>query len=87
MLEPQFISLLALFLIQFGGGVWFFSKLAVRVDVLEDDRKDRKGHTERLVKIETLLEVVQRQQDEQIIRLDKVLYNQQNRLRAEGKAP
>jgi hypothetical protein len=79
-LDVPVISLGIMVLIQFGGTIWFFSRLATRVDVLEEDRKERKSHTERLVKIETYLEVMQRQQDEQIIRLDKVLENQRQRM-------
>jgi hypothetical protein len=54
--------------------VWFFSKLDSRVTWLENSNKELNSVNPlaRLIKIETILEIVQVQQDEQIKRLDGI---------------
>lgn len=64
---------LALF-VQTGGIVWFLSRMNSRIDHLEDSQEalTDKNFGERLVKLETMSEVIQRQQDEQMVKLDKI---------------
>lgn len=59
--------------------VWFMSRLAFRVDALEVDIKSMKakGETDnfgvRFAKVETLLEIIQRQQDEQMLKIERTV--------------
>lgn len=57
--------------------VWFISRLAARVDFMEERYRELRDakYEPRLAKIETIMEIVQTQQDEQIQRLDKILTN------------
>jgi Na+-transporting methylmalonyl-CoA/oxaloacetate decarboxylase gamma subunit len=78
------IAALGLFLailVQTIAFVWFLSRLASRVDALEKDQVEtnRKAVPDRLIKIETIVEIIQRQQDDQILKLDEVLKNQERR--------
>lgn len=63
--------------------IWFFAKLDARIGALETYTLDVKDHPTRIAKFEVMLEVIQRQQDEQIIaqreqgkKIDQVLANQ-----------
>lgn len=64
-------------LIQTVSVVWFISRLAARVDFMEERYRELRDakYEPRLAKIETIMEIVQTQQDEQIQRLDKILTN------------
>ncbi len=68
-------------LVQTFAVVWFISRLAARVEFLEKeaDAREKERYPDRLMKIETILEIVQRQQDDQLVRLDRVLQNQSDR--------
>lgn len=75
---PEWINMAALvgvgitILVQTVAIIWFLSKLDSRISWLETKDKELSSINPlaRLIKIETILEIVQTQQDEQIRRLD-----------------
>lgn len=75
------ISVTAMLLIQTVTVVWFFAKLSSRVDRLEQDiaRQHGANHPDRLIKIETIVEIVQKQQDEIKLGLDELRQGQLTR--------
>lgn len=78
------ISLVAVVLavmVQTVSVVWFLSRLASRVEVLEkaDEELRKERHPHRLAKIETLLEIIQRQSDDLSLKMDQVLAGQGHR--------
>lgn len=73
------IAAIALFftiLVQTVSVVWFFSRLSSRVEFLEKVTTKNEDTNNRLIKLETYLEIVQRQQDDQILKLDKIISEQ-----------
>lgn len=54
--------------------IWFFSKLDSRVSALEEGQMDTKDHPNRLTKMEVLLEIIQKQQDEHTLKLDNIAH-------------
>ncbi len=56
--------------------IWFMSRLAFRVDRLEQDltaiksKGEQDNFSVRFAKMETILEIIQRQQDEQLLKIE-----------------
>lgn len=79
MVTTEWVAFGLAVLVQFFGGIWFMSRLNSRVEALESALVSNRALNEKvgglelkMVKQETLLEVVQKQQDEQMIRLDSI---------------
>lgn len=62
-------------MLQTGAIVWWASNMASRIRSLEAAEAQRESgkHPERLVKLETYVEIIQKQQDEQNLKLDRIL--------------